>query len=103
MSQLGPEYARATGIAALEPVGLYLPGDENFPGGALFDPLGLSNDPEAFEDLKVKEMKNGRLAMVAWLGFYVQALVTQKGPLQNMLDFASDPAHNNILTTLTSR
>ena len=28
----GPEYARFCGTAALEPLGLYLPGDENYPG-----------------------------------------------------------------------
>ena len=31
----GPEYARACGIAALEPLGVYLPGDANYPGGLL--------------------------------------------------------------------
>ena len=29
----GPEYARACGIAALEPLGVYLPGNINYPGG----------------------------------------------------------------------
>ncbi|KAG0461410.1 hypothetical protein HPP92_021707 [Vanilla planifolia] len=75
---VGPEYARYCGIEALEPLGIYLPGDINYPGGLLFDPLGLSKDPLVFEELKVKEIKNGRLAMVAWLGFYIQAALTSK-------------------------
>ena len=53
------------GIEALEPLGIYLPGDINYPGVALFDQLNLSGDPIAFQELKVKEIKNGRLAMVA--------------------------------------
>ncbi|KAH9677832.1 chlorophyll a-b binding protein 7 [Citrus sinensis] len=99
---VGPECARYCGIEALEPLGIFLPGDINYPGGALFDPLNLSKDPVAFEELKVKEIKNGRLAMVAWLGFYIQAAFTGKGPVQNLLDHISDPLHNNLLSMVKS-
>ena len=80
----GPEYARYVGIKSLEPVGIYLPGDVVYPGGAPFDPLGLSDDTVAFEEQRVKEVKNGRLAMLAWLGFAAQAAVTGQGPVANL-------------------
>ncbi|CAI7919289.1 unnamed protein product [Closterium sp. NIES-53] len=94
---LGPEYARYTGIAALEPLGVFLPGDINHPGGWLFDPLGLANDAERFEDLKVREIKNGRLAMMAWVGFAAQAAVTGQGVLDDWEAFLADPLRNNAI------
>ncbi len=73
----GPEYARSCGIEALEPLGIFLPGDKTYPGGPLFDPLGLSEDPIRYERNRVCEVKHARLAMLAWVVFAALAAARQ--------------------------
>ena len=58
-------------------------------------------DPEVFQELKVKEIKNGRLAMVSVLAFALQGYVTGEGPYANWAKHVSDPFGYNLLTVLT--
>ena len=67
-------------------------------GGPAFNFLGFGRSENNLRDLQIKEVKNGRLAMIAVLGFGAQAVLTRQGPFQNLLDHLANPTANNILT-----
>ena len=73
-------------------------GENGYPGGA-FDPLNLSADPAVFKVMKEREVKNGRLAMMACLGFAAQhGAQPGETPLSNLFAHLSNPAANNFAT-----
>ncbi|KAI4389542.1 hypothetical protein MLD38_001758 [Melastoma candidum] len=91
--QEGSFFGMEAALEGLEP---------GYPGGPLLNPLGLAKDIKNAHEWKLKEIKNGRLAMVAMLGFFVQASVTHVGPINNLLEHLSDPWHRTIIQTLSN-
>merc|ERR1712025_147515 len=54
------------------------------PGDIGFDPLNLKpEDPAEFEMMQLKELQNGRLAMIAAAGFMAQELADGKGIIEH--------------------
>ncbi|KAI3758946.1 hypothetical protein L6452_06519 [Arctium lappa] len=74
--------------------------EPGYPGGPLLNPLGLAKDIRNADEWKLKEIKNGRLAMVAMVGMFVQANVTHVGPIDNLIRHLSNPWHETIIQTL---
>lgn len=72
-------------------------GDPCYPGGPVFNFAGMAKEGEEAKTMRTKELRNGRLAMLAMFGFGAQAIMTGKGPIQNLLDHVSDPFNNNLL------
>jgi len=74
-----------------------LPSHEvGYPGG-IFDPLGFSKEINS-DDLKEKEIKNGRLAMVAFVGFVAQEQITGENPLAALQLHISAPGQHTIFS-----
>jgi len=71
--------------------------DNGYPGGP-FDPMGMTNESaEKTRELRLKELKNGRLAMLAALGFAAQYAATGKGPIDNLVDHVKSPFNTTFM------
>lgn len=72
-------------------------GNPAYPGGQFFNMLNLGK--EDMDLMKLREIKNGRLAMVAMLGIFVQAAFTGEGPYQNLLDHLENGLDSSIFAS----
>ncbi|VAH28472.1 unnamed protein product [Triticum turgidum subsp. durum] len=55
-----------------------------------------TGSPEKLKELRTKEIKNGRLAMLAVMGAWFQAEYTGTGPIDNLFAHLADPGHATI-------
>merc|ERR1711976_507411 len=69
-------------------------GEGGLLGFTPFDPANMRSD-----EMRVKEIKNGRLAMVAFIGFCSQAAVTNMGPIECVRKHIENPQNFNIFTS----
>merc|ERR1711869_186448 len=61
---------------------------------APFDPIGMRPDK-----MRLKEIKNGRLAMISFIGFCSQATILGLGPIGSLKKHLENPCKNNIFTS----
>ena len=84
-------------------------GDPNYPGGPIFNFLHFGDErcmfkacrtEESLNEMKIREIKHARMAMLAMFGYGAQAVLCGGGPIQNLLDHILDPAHVNLAGNL---
>ena len=63
--------------------------DGRAPGDFGFDPLGCGKDPQALARRQLVEVKNGRLAMIAFGGLLHQQLLYKTGSIAQLANFQS--------------
>ncbi|XP_062086513.1 uncharacterized protein LOC133792622 [Humulus lupulus] len=105
------QFLRAAGVNLLKQKDTWIllalslkPRKDHFPGwkysdGPLLNPLGLAKDIKNGQDSKLKEIKNGEVAM---LGFSVQVSATHVGQVEKLLEHLSDPWQKTIFQTLAN-
>lgn len=70
-------------------------GSVGYPG-QVHNPMGMGKDN--MKEMQAKEIANGRLAMVSFMGYVSQYYATGKGPLQNLSDHIANPWAVNFAT-----
>jgi len=69
-------------VSAFATIQMFTGASDRAPGDFKFDPLGLAKTDAAMATMKLKEIKNGRLAMIGIGGMVHHYILTGKGPLQ---------------------
>lgn len=74
----------------------YTPGDMQKWGqgeGDRFNPFNLNYSPEGYEYIQTSEIKNGRLAMIGFIGLYLQAAASGQNIVQQLGGAFSSPEY----------
>jgi light-harvesting complex I chlorophyll a/b binding protein 3 len=67
-------------------------------GGPIFNFAGFCKTEEETKVMRTKELQNGRLAMLSCFAYGAQAVITGKGPIDNLFDHLGNPTGANLLT-----